>query len=158
MWTSTIRSVYASLPALLSDFVTSLQTTTCLSERPPNRLLQEFTRNNRILKWFAADDQPQNGMRDGGTHGTCMASLIGGYNLGVTKTGTNMVPVRWEDGSLYGVKRASSLFDSLLWMLHDIVSNNLGGRAVINYSGGKSPDSLLHVILRPGTLPLPSHR
>ncbi|KAK4118392.1 SGNH hydrolase [Parathielavia appendiculata] len=74
---------------------------------------------------------------DASGHGTCMASLIGGKKYGVTKTGNNIIPVRWELGSQTGSPKGASLFEGLLWILFDVKQHNKQGKAVLNYSGGE---------------------
>jgi hypothetical protein len=66
-----------------------------------------------------------------------MASLIGGKKYGVTKTGHNIIPVRWEEGTRTGITRGASLFEGLLWILADVKAHNKQGKAVLNYSGGE---------------------
>ncbi|KAJ4293023.1 hypothetical protein N0V88_005687 [Collariella sp. IMI 366227] len=75
-------------------------------------------------------------INDEGGHGTCMASLIGGKKYGVTKTGKNIIPVKWEKGEKTGAPKGASLFEALLWILSDVKAHGKQGKAVINYSGG----------------------
>lgn len=69
-------------------------------------------------------------------HETRVASVAAGAQFGVTEKGRNVVPVRWEgvDGQ---IKRASSLFDCLLWILYHVQTTGKQGKAVLNYSGGE---------------------
>ncbi len=74
-------------------------------------------------------------------HETKVASLAAGATRGVTKAGRNIIPVRWESGRIPGgqIARASSLFQSLLWILDHVRTNGKQGKAVLNYSGGEWP-------------------
>ncbi len=72
-------------------------------------------------------------------HETAVASVVAGATRGVTKGGENIIPVRWETGRNVpgSVAKASSLFQSLLWILDHVRTNSKQGKAVLNYSGGE---------------------
>lgn len=75
------------------------------------------------------------GVGDANGHGTCMANIVGGHLAGVTKR-TNLIPVRWALGASNS-PRAELLFESLLWILHDVLTKNMQGKAILNFSGGE---------------------
>ena len=72
-------------------------------------------------------------------HETQVASVVAGATRGVTKGGQNIIPVRWEAGrrTVVAVAKASSLFQSLLWILNHVRTNGKQGKAVLSYSGGE---------------------
>lgn len=65
-----------------------------------------------------------------------MASVIAGRTCGVTKNSANIIAVKYHDGSKDPI-RAASLFQSLLWILDQVIKNGQQGKAVINFSTGK---------------------
>ncbi|KUI56052.1 Subtilisin-like protease 6 [Cytospora mali] len=83
-------------------------------------------------------------VKDSNGHGTAVASLIGGNNVGVAK-GVNIIPVKHllPDNTLGlpNIPKSSpmSLFESLQWILWHVMKTQKQGRAVVNVSQGIRP-------------------
>ena len=66
-----------------------------------------------------------------------MASMVGGRIFGVTKTGANLVPVKWQNSDGGPSARGADLFRALQWILTDVRATSKQGRAVISFSQGE---------------------
>ncbi|KAL9037749.1 MAG: hypothetical protein Q9180_003547, partial [Flavoplaca navasiana] len=66
-------------------------------------------------------------------HGELVAALAVGYVLGVANE-ANLVAVKTRNSE--GIETAASAYDNWKWIVADVKSKSLQGKAVINYSGG----------------------
>ena len=83
-------------------------------------------------------------------HGTCVASVAGGNTLGVSSK-VNLVLIKYTNAAKAPVSMAGlmagkykqrqvmarAIQDAFDFIFDDVQVNGLGGRAVINFSGGK---------------------
>jgi hypothetical protein len=65
-----------------------------------------------------------------------MASQAGGQLGGVAKE-ASIIPVRWTEHD-ESKGEVEALFESLQWILNDVIRNGKQGKSVINFSGGES--------------------
>jgi hypothetical protein len=79
-----------------------------------------------------------------------MASLAAGNVVGVAR-GARLTNVKWIDGVT--AIRASALFEALLYVLNDVTTNSLQGKAVISFSHGKVPPISASALILTAHLP-----
>jgi hypothetical protein len=81
-----------------------------------------------------------------------MASLAAGDFVGVARA-ASITNVKWIDGVT--AMRASALFEALLYVLNDVMTRGLQGKAVISFSHGKEPPISASALILTAHLPPP---
>jgi hypothetical protein len=88
----------------------------------PRDLLQEVMRSSNV-----------DSLTESILHGTCVASMAAGTTWGVAKN-AKMIPVKFKN---VDNARPAAIADAFGWVVNDVITKGIEGKAVINFSFGK---------------------